>query len=130
MSWRNNSMITIDVNHWFDFSIPWMLFLKNTFFINFEPTNCIFLLLNFIEFSIYFNHSMKLFYFFIKKKLVVHYVIIFIKSLIVNHFFLIQFDLVSLSLNYFLLILEELVIDLLRMITYYCLVPFLLFILL
>ena len=130
MSWRNNSMITIDVNHWFDFSIPWMLFLKNTFFINFEPTNCIFLLLNFIEFSIYFNHSMELFYFFIKKKLVVHYVIIFIKSLIVNHFFLIQFDLVSLSLNYFLLILEELVIDLLRMITYYCLVPFLLFILL
>jgi len=130
LSWRNNSMITIDVNHWFDFSIPWMLFLKNTFFINFEPTNCIFLLLNFIEFSIYFNHSMELFYFFIKKKLVVHYVIIFIKSLIVNHFFLIQFDLVSLSLNYFLLILEELVIDLLRMITYYCLVPFLLFILL
>ena len=130
MSWRNNSMITIDVNHWFDFSIPWMLFLKNTFFINFEPTNCIFLLLNFIEFSFYFNHSMELFYFFIKKKLVVHYVIIFIKSLIVNHFFLIQFDLVSLSLNYFLLILEELVIDLLRMITYYCLVPFLLFILL
>lgn len=130
MSWRNNSMITIDVNHWFDFSIPWMLFLKNTFFINFEPTNCIFLLLNFIEFSIYFNHSMELFYFFIKKKLVVHYVIIFIKSLIVNHFFLIQFDLFSLSLNYFLLILEELVIDLLRMITYYCLVPFLLFILL
>ena len=130
MSWRNNSMITIDVNHWFDFSIPWMLFLKNTFFINFEPTNCIFLLLNFIEFSIYFNHSMELFYFFIKKKLVVHYVIIFIKSLIVNHFFLIQFDLFSLSLNYFLLILEELVIDLLRMITYYCLGPFLLFILL